>query len=60
MRNSPIDHGFVIKFLMYPWMWLLMKSSVQGAQTTVYAAVTKDLDKTTGKYFRYSGICSKN
>lgn len=52
MRSSPIEHGFMIKLAMYPWMWLLLKNPVQGAQTSVYAAVTKALDKTTGKYLR--------
>ncbi|XP_043278011.1 retinol dehydrogenase 13-like isoform X2 [Venturia canescens] len=50
MRSSPIEHGYFIKFIMYPWLWLCLKNPLQGAQTTIYAAVSKDLDETTGEY----------
>lgn len=52
MRHSPLSSTFLIKLLMRPWMWLFLKNAVQGAQTAVYAAVTRELDEQSGKYFR--------
>lgn len=52
MRRSPLSSTYVIKLSMQPWMWLLLKSPVQGAQTSVYSAVASQLDKCSGKYFR--------
>lgn len=51
MRHSPLSSTFLIKLLMRPWMWLFLKNAVQGAQTAVYAAVTRELDEQSGKYF---------
>ncbi|XP_046422910.1 retinol dehydrogenase 13-like isoform X1 [Neodiprion fabricii] len=51
MRRSPISSTYIIKLSMQPWMWLLLKNPVQGAQTSVYAAVSTQLEKSTGKYF---------
>ncbi|XP_015589228.1 retinol dehydrogenase 13 [Cephus cinctus] len=51
MRRSPISSTYIIKLIMQPWMWLLLKNPAQGAQTTVYAAVTKELEHYSGKYF---------
>ncbi|XP_032685548.1 retinol dehydrogenase 13-like isoform X2 [Odontomachus brunneus] len=51
MRYSPFNSTFLIKLIMQPWMWLFLKSAVQGAQTAVYVAVSRELKKHSGKYF---------
>lgn len=33
--------------------WLLMKTPREGAQTTIYCAVTEGLEEKSGYYFRY-------
>ncbi|XP_011305182.1 retinol dehydrogenase 13 [Fopius arisanus] len=50
MRSSPINQARLLKLIMLPWMWLLMKSPVEGAQTTIYAAVSNSLSEKSGKY----------
>ncbi|XP_015113506.1 retinol dehydrogenase 13 [Diachasma alloeum] len=50
MRSSPINQAHLLKLIMQPWMWLLMKSPVEGSQTTVYAAVSNSLSEKSGKY----------
>ncbi|XP_033125904.1 retinol dehydrogenase 12-like [Anneissia japonica] len=37
--------------LVWPFLWFLLKSPMQGAQTSIYCAVSKDLDKSHGGYF---------
>ncbi|XP_019700360.1 retinol dehydrogenase 13 [Harpegnathos saltator] len=51
MRYSPLNSTFLIKLIMQPWMWLFLKNAVQGAQTAVYVAVSRELEKHSGKYF---------
>ncbi|XP_014486757.1 PREDICTED: retinol dehydrogenase 13-like isoform X2 [Dinoponera quadriceps] len=51
MRYSPLNSTFLIKLIMQPWMWLFLKSAVQGAQTAVYVAVNRELREHSGKYF---------
>ena len=36
--------------LMYPVNWLVFKTPWQGAQTTIYCAVSEELNGVTGKY----------
>ena len=36
---------------MLPFMWLLMKTPEQGAQTTIYCAVAEELENVSGKYY---------
>lgn len=38
-------------YLLHPIFSLITKDSRQGAQTTSYCALSKDLEKVTGKYF---------
>ena len=33
------------------------KTPVQGAQTTIYCAVSEELEGVSGKYFRYNDYC---
>ncbi|XP_033217575.1 retinol dehydrogenase 13-like isoform X4 [Belonocnema kinseyi] len=50
-RRSPISSTYLMKTIMQPWMWLLLKNPVEGAQTSIYLAVSPDLVNQTGKYF---------
>ena len=36
--------------LMYPVSWFVFKTPWQGAQTTIYCAVSEELNGVTGKY----------
>lgn len=40
------------KVITYPWMWLLMKSPLQGAQTAIYLATEPSLKTVSGEYFK--------
>lgn len=52
-RNSLIMRAFFSKIVVYPWMWMLCKKPVQGAQTIVYLAVEPKLGKeTSGCFFK--------
>ncbi|KAG8228466.1 hypothetical protein J437_LFUL009331 [Ladona fulva] len=51
MRRSPLSSSIIIKFAVYPWMWLLMKNPAQGAQTSIYLSVAPELSDVTGRYF---------
>ncbi|XP_046401448.1 retinol dehydrogenase 13-like [Ischnura elegans] len=51
MRHSPLSSSMMVKFAMYPWMWLLMKTPSQAAQTYIYLAVAPELTNISGKYF---------
>jgi NAD(P)-dependent dehydrogenase (short-subunit alcohol dehydrogenase family) len=44
MRRSLVMRAFFAKLIMFPWMWIFMKSPAQGAQSAIFAA--------TGKYFK--------
>ncbi|XP_025104046.1 retinol dehydrogenase 13-like [Pomacea canaliculata] len=50
-RHLPIAKSYISSFLLKPIMWLLLKTPSQGAQTTLYCALTAELDGVTGKYF---------
>ena len=50
-RNIGILQWRLIKALIYPFMFIFMKSARQGAQTTIKLAVDPTLEKVTGKYF---------
>ncbi|KAL3873611.1 hypothetical protein ACJMK2_036707 [Sinanodonta woodiana] len=38
-------------YLFCPLTWLLMKSTIQGIQTTIYCAVSEDLEGVSGRYY---------
>lgn len=40
-----------VELLLSPIIWLVLKTPQQGAQTTIYCAVSKDLDGVSGQYF---------
>jgi retinol dehydrogenase 12 len=35
----------------YPFYWLISKSSIEGAQTTIYCCVDDSIPSLSGKYF---------
>ena len=43
---------YVIFPILQPVVWFLTKDPDQGAQTTVYCAVTNHLQKESGQYYR--------
>ncbi|KFB38935.1 short-chain dehydrogenase [Anopheles sinensis] len=51
LRHSPIMKALFAKVLTYPWMWLFMKSPVQGAQTIVRLVTDPELAATSGEFF---------
>jgi len=53
MRQSPIMRAFTAKIIMFPWMWVLMKTPVLGAQTAIYLATEQQsIASTSGEYFK--------
>ncbi|OWA50549.1 Retinol dehydrogenase 13 [Hypsibius exemplaris] len=41
----------VTRFILGPFMWMFFKSPRAGAQTTMYVALSEDLEGVSGKYF---------
>lgn len=41
----------ILFYLCYPLVLLIFKSAKQGAQTTIYCAISEELDGVSGKYF---------
>ncbi|KAK7104588.1 retinol dehydrogenase 13-like [Littorina saxatilis] len=50
-RHISIFNSPVVRTLFSPVIWLLLKTSEQGAQTTLYCALASELEGVTGKYF---------
>lgn len=52
-RHIPVvGTSNMFNFLLYPFKYLIFKTSLQGAQTSIRLAVDPSLEKVTGKYFR--------
>ncbi|XP_043485252.1 retinol dehydrogenase 13-like [Leptopilina heterotoma] len=51
MRRSLIDSTYILKAIIQPLVWLLLKNPIQGAQTSIFLSVSSDLSDQTGKYF---------
>lgn len=51
-RYLPRSVPFYFRILLAPIIYLLGKTPLQGAQTTIYCAVEESLANVTGKYFR--------
>jgi hypothetical protein len=47
-----IHKSYISSVVLAPLKWLVMKSPFQGAQTTLYCALSPDLEEVSGKYFR--------
>ncbi|XP_076463899.1 retinol dehydrogenase 13-like [Babylonia areolata] len=50
-RHMSFFKSTVSSFLLSPLIWLLLKSPVQGAQTTLCCALSTELEGISGKYF---------
>ncbi|XP_077999518.1 retinol dehydrogenase 12-like isoform X2 [Glandiceps talaboti] len=46
-----------LQFFFYPVVWLLFKTLVDGAQTTIHCAVAEQLETTSGLYFSDCAVC---
>lgn len=52
MRQSPIMRAFSTKLIMFPCMFIFMKTPVMGAQTATYLATDEKIKATSGEYFK--------
>lgn len=52
LRQSPIMRAFSTKLIMFPCMWLFMKTPLLGAQTAIYMATDENIKTTSGEYFK--------
>jgi retinol dehydrogenase 13 len=52
LRKSPIMKALCAKVITYPWMYLLMKTPQQGAQTIIYLATEPKLKDVSGEFFK--------
>lgn len=53
-RHMPATFGFLFHIgynLVFPILCVFFKSPYQGAQTSVYCALSEELDNVSGKYF---------
>lgn len=57
LKNSVLCSSFITKIILWPFMWLFMKTPKQGCQTIVYAAVEPSLNNVSGVYLRYGDKC---
>lgn len=52
MRQSPIMRAISTKLIMFPCMWIFMKTPILGAQTAIYLATDEKIKTTSGEYFK--------
>lgn len=50
-RHMSINNSWLAKIFLYPFLWALLKTPRQGAQTTIYVALNSELENVSGKYF---------
>ncbi|KAK3865240.1 hypothetical protein Pcinc_029140 [Petrolisthes cinctipes] len=50
-RHMSIYKSWIALLFLRPILWLFLKTPRQGAQTTLYAALSPDLEGVSGKYF---------
>lgn len=50
-RHMPFRKNVVISWSFAPFLWFLMKSSRDGAQTSIHCAVAKEEEGVSGKYY---------
>lgn len=50
-RHMPFRTNKMVSISFYPFIWFLMKSSRDGAQTAIYCAVAKEEEGVSGKYY---------
>ena len=51
-RHWFIMRNRFLRFLITPIRLMISKTPIQGAQTTIFCALSSDLEDVTGKYFR--------
>lgn len=51
-RHMGVYKSWIALIFLRPLLWLFLKTPRQGAQTTLYAALSPDLEGVSGKYFR--------
>ncbi|XP_076051916.1 retinol dehydrogenase 13-like isoform X2 [Oratosquilla oratoria] len=50
-RHMSIAKSWIAAVFARPILWLFLKTPRQGAQTTIYAALSQDLQAVSGKYY---------
>lgn len=54
-----VGGSFFVRLITWPWMWLFLKSPIEGCQTIVFLTVEPTLHKVSGYFFRYVTNLSK-
>lgn len=52
MRQSPIMRAISTRLIMFPCMYIFMKTPTMGAQTAIYLATDDKIKSTSGEYFK--------
>lgn len=52
MRQSPIMRAISAKIIMFPCMWIFMKTPILGAQTAIFLATDEKIKTSSGEYFK--------
>lgn len=52
LKRSVLCNSVFARLVVWPFMWLFMKTPKQGCQTIVYAAVEPSLNNVSGVYLR--------
>jgi hypothetical protein len=50
-RHMPFRQNFLVSLTFSPFLWFLMKTAFDGAQTPIYLAVAPEEEGVTGKTF---------
>ena len=50
-RHMPFKQSAFVSLAFTPFMWFLMKTSKDGAQTSVYCTISKEEAGVSGKYY---------
>ena len=53
-------HMFLSSSLFYPIRWYMFKTAEQGAQTSIYCAVSEEMEGVSGKYLRDCAIVKES
>jgi retinol dehydrogenase 13 len=52
MRHSPLMKAFSMRLIMFPCMFVFMKTAQMGAQTAIYLASDEKVKNTSGAFFK--------
>lgn len=53
MRHSPLMKAFSMRLIMFPCMFVFMKTAQMGAQTAIYLASDEKVKNTSGAFFKW-------